>query len=240
MDDGNLRSIPNWRDCGGIIARGGQLRRGILFRSGSLDRASPDDLARVGLTRITDIVDLRSTAERRDAPDRLPPHFAGRVHHVPGYDEARAPHVAAGAAARSAGDVHRLYRDRYARMPFDPPIVRGLRLVFDVLDASAGAVLVHCAAGKDRTGVAVALVQAAVGVHRDEVRAGYLRSRPDTTDESESIAQAIMSVSPGYLDALFVAIRSEAGSVARYLSTVLNVEEERRMALQRRLVMKGR
>ena len=112
--------------------------------------------------------------------------------------------------------------------------------MFDVLDASAGAVLVHCAAGKDRTGVAVALVQAAVGVHRDEVRAGYLRSRPDTTDESESIAQAIMSVSPGYLDALFVAIRSEAGSVARYLSTVLNVEEERRMALQRRLVMKGR
>jgi protein-tyrosine phosphatase len=175
-----LDGAVNVRDLGGLPTEdGGKTADARLLRAENLQELSPSDIALlVGEIGVTTVVDLRSSSEL--ASEGLGPldGVAGVRHtHHPVLPEA-------GSATDAASDVlpTRAERD-LSRYPADPTcghylgyleerpdqVVGALRSVA----RSEGAALVHCAAGKDRTGVVVAVALSAVGVRPEAVIADY-------------------------------------------------------------------
>jgi protein-tyrosine phosphatase len=114
-------------------------------------------------------------------------------------------------------------------------------MLFDRLLHSDKAVIVNCTAGKDRTGLATALVLSALGVPRDTIMQDYLLSN-SALDMDRLLADAglnalpadaikpLLDVEPAYLDAAFEQIDKDYGSVENYLKRELGVD---RAAIQR-------
>ena len=178
-----LDGAVNVRDCGGLATDDGRLimqRR--LLRGDNLQDLSADDVKLlVEDIGVTTVVDLRSPAEvESEGPGPLT--RVGSVRHayhsvLP--EGGRATDVAAAAlASRRDGALARYSEDLrtgyYLGYLEDRPdqVVAALRAIAQ----SPGAALVHCAAGKDRTGVVVALALTAAGVRRDAVVADYVAS----------------------------------------------------------------
>ncbi|HEV2256193.1 MAG TPA: tyrosine-protein phosphatase [Streptosporangiaceae bacterium] len=176
----DLEGAVNVRDLGAMPTDdGGQTVTGRLLRGDNLQELSPSDVSRlvhdIGLTTV---VDLRSSAElASEGPAPLDAVPAVRhVHHPVVPEIGEATDVAAEAL------LLRRVQDR-SRFPTDPICGRYLGYLEDRPDQVLGAVrsiahgqgaaLVHCAAGKDRTGVVVALVLIAAGVRRQAVVADY-------------------------------------------------------------------
>jgi protein tyrosine/serine phosphatase len=133
-------------------------------------------------------------------------------------------------------------------------LVRSLTLYFEALATRDGASLLHCLAGKDRTGLAVALLHRLLGVHEDDVMADYLLTNA-AGDQKRRIAAAgdsirerygaqitdaaietLMGVDAGYLHAATRSIADRFGSTERYAEDVLGVDAARREALRERLI----
>jgi protein tyrosine/serine phosphatase len=175
-----LEGAVNVRDLGGMPTQGGgQTVAGRLLRADNLQDLVPADLTRlVRDIGVTTVVDLRSTAElvsEGPAPlDAVP--GVRHVHHPVLPEEGSGTDVVADAL------LTRGERDR-SRYPGDPACGHYLGYLEDRPDQvaaalrsitrSPGAALVHCAAGKDRTGVVVALALSAVGVRPEAIVADY-------------------------------------------------------------------
>jgi len=165
-----LTAPVNLRDLGGLAtADGRRTRSGVLYRG---DVPLPGDVAPAHVApwppRV--VVDLRS---RFEAEGRTHP-LAGPdtvVHHVPLLDQPAQPQPEQPAPP----SLRDLYLGLLERSGTD--LARAFRLVVaGVADGAPGPVLVHCAAGKDRTGVVVALLLYAAGVRRDAIVADYVRT----------------------------------------------------------------
>ncbi|MDQ4119783.1 MAG: tyrosine-protein phosphatase [Actinomycetota bacterium] len=162
----------NLRDVGGIrTADGYVLRDGVLYRGDAPQPGDPRSAHRLGLDPTTiwppaTVVDLRSEAETR-----------GRPH--PFADVARVHRVALGAslapdrvATTPAGDRDLTWAYRRLAAEAGSELAR----IVGLLAHEPGPLLVHCAAGKDRTGLVVATVLAALEVPRERIVADYLRT----------------------------------------------------------------
>jgi len=164
-----LEGLDNIRDVGGLpLVGGGTTRRGELLRSASLEFCTTSDVKHLveefGLRLV---LDLRTERER--ARSASPAAFA----------DAGVETVALSLIPEEGRTLPETEED------VDPLIHIYLGYLRDRADnvvaavrrfAAAGPTLVHCAAGKDRTGVFVALVLDAVGVERDAVVADYALS----------------------------------------------------------------
>lgn len=169
-----LASLPNLRDLGGLPAGERRwVRRGMMFRSEAPGLATPTDLealhVRLG---IAEVIDLRRPEEHDAAP--LPPALAARArwHRVPFHVDAP-PHASDRAipdGELTSADMGRFYAWVAQHN------VSQLREVLTLLAEADAPALVHCAVGKDRTGVAVGMTLLALGVATDEVVADYARS----------------------------------------------------------------
>lgn len=250
-----LEGIPNFRDAGGYpTAAGGRIRRGRLWRSAHLAGATPADLATLAGLGLTAVVDLRGAAERALLPSPLPPGRPRRVE-APAETASLAPHgEAARAPAPDAAAVEQLMVETYRQLPFRPALVAAMREGMQALAEAEGAVVVHCHAGKDRTGLAVALVHATLGVHRDDILADYLLTNAAVPAETRLVdglallsarhgkaadpaaALALMSVAPSWLEAAFAAIAGAHGGIEAYAEAVLGVDRATRSALEARLL----
>lgn len=159
-----LEGTYNLRDVGGYPAREGTVRWSSLYRSDALHRLSDagrDALAALG---VRTIVDLRDPREIEHAPSRTDGLGIETVH-VP---------IFGGAAPRSASDGVSLER------MYEHIVEERSRPLADAVAAIAdadGPTLVHCTAGKDRTGLVIALTLLAVGVDRDTVIADYAHTQ---------------------------------------------------------------
>lgn len=165
----------NCRDLGGLpIAGGGTTCRGRVFRSGRLSNLEADDVTRFDTLGIRQVCDLRLPFERERFPNDSvvatpPPQF-----HF-GYLPAHAMDTfeAINAGTIDAEGVRSSMCGQYRDMATGHPDIH--RQLFRRLLAPAAAPsLIHCSAGKDRTGVAVALLLRAAGVAREVVIADYL------------------------------------------------------------------
>jgi protein-tyrosine phosphatase len=177
----DLEGAVNVRDLGGLpTADGGSTVPGRLLRSENLQELSPADIAKlVEDIGVTTVVDLRTTGEREiEGPAPLDA--------VPGLRHAHHPVLlelgSASEAVAEALLVTKIERDR-ARYPNDitcghylgyleerPEEVTG---ALRSIATAEGAAIVHCAAGKDRTGVIVALALTAAGVRPEAIVADY-------------------------------------------------------------------
>jgi protein-tyrosine phosphatase len=248
--------IHNFRDYGGYpVAGGSRLARGRLFRSGEHTLATDADLRLVDDLDLKAVFDLRGAGEREKAPCRRPPGFAASVYAAGGETTVAAPHLDAAAGAFDAATARQNMRDRYATVPFRPLLVDLYRDYFRVLSELSASTLVNCTAGKDRTGILVALLHTALGVHTDDIFEDYLLTNSAGDNEarvgalradlqrrfgagmSDEAVRVVTSVEPDFLESAFDAIRQRHGSTEAYLTAVLNVTPEMREALADRLIV---
>ncbi len=162
--------LSNARDVGGLpLDGGGHVRAGVLLRTESLEALTASDVSRLtGLLGVRQVIDLRKDGEvLRFGRGAL--HAAGvethRLSFIP--EEGRGLVEIDDDADPVVHNYLTYLTDRGEN------VVAGVRLIAGLAD---GATVVHCAAGKDRTGVLVALVLSAVGVPRDDVVADYALS----------------------------------------------------------------
>ncbi len=227
----------NFRDVGGYRTTDGRtVRWNRLYRSGSLGRLTPAGEARLEQLGIGAIIDLRSTEERAsDTNARLT--AAGLGYWARGYAFSHGNIVTLmrNPANHTPAAARRIMLDAYRNFPREH--APGYRQLFARLGASAGAgkgaVVVNCSAGKDRSGLAAALVLTALGVPYPTIRRDFMLSNGAPGMDSLAAAMAgmlppaavppIMGVEPAYLDAAFAQIRRDYGSVNGYLNRELGV-----------------
>lgn len=257
-----LEGVHNFRDYGGyVVSGGGRLRSAHLWRSGQHHGATETDLVRIAALDLAMVFDLRSSVERTKHPCRRPEGFGAVIHyaedeniHKGGHN---APHVAAAAATarqRDAASTREGMRRNYGLIAYRPGLTAMMRKMLGELAEGRGPSLVNCMAGKDRTGIAVAMVQLATGVHRDDIIADYLLTntagnieariaagvkviREVTGQADEDVMRVLMGVEAEYLESAFDMITEKHGSIDAYLADVLGADDRLRERLRDVLVV---
>ena len=252
---GPLEGIENFRDFGGYEGAGGRLKTANFFRSGHHGRATPADLEALGAHGISLIVDLRRPEEREREPSKRWSGFSAEVISNDLANESTETWVSFVARAQpSQSDMHAYMLDYYRAAPYEPRHVDLFSRYFDALSRIEGPVLVHCSAGKDRTGVLVALTQTLAGAKEDDIVEEFLLTNVNSRLEermpmvAEYLAPLIgrtpdpwmlrtaLSVEPEYLQAAFESIRARSGSLGNYLSGVMKIDDAKRRAIESRLM----
>ncbi len=203
------------------------------------------------------VADLRRTGERLAEPNRAPEGSAWRViASDTGPSEELAPHLQflRDLDAVTVEAVRGYMCAVYEGIPYDERHVELFRSVFDALLDAPGPVLVHCAAGKDRTGVLCALILDALGVAHDDVAADYEMtnhavnidglmtqsaariSRRIGREISGDELRPLAGVAREYLEVAWRSIAARSGSLSRYRRDVLGLAEDYESALRAKLV----
>lgn len=250
-----FEGVENFRDYGDYATAAGRRLVGRrLLRSGHHARASDADLAALGDLGVSVVVDLRRTSERAAQPSRRPPAFAGRVIESRDADPGEAPHLAfLRAADLTPESVRSFMIDTYRGLPFDPRHLDLFSRYFAALADTDGAVLIHCAAGKDRTGLLAALTHHLAGVGEEDALEDYLLTNTAVDLEarapevaaviernfgrrpSDAATRAFLGVEAEYLAAAFDAVRDRHGSLDAYLREALGVGPALRARIEARL-----
>jgi len=176
----HLASIPNVRTIGGLAVRGGRVREGAVYRSGSLRDATGDDLRRLAERGVTTFVDLRMPDEidAGGGPPRLEP-FGIRWVSMPlsGMTEAFRQIARPEVNDYVASSLHIL-----------DGAVAVVPALFALLSDAPGAVAYGCTLGKDRTGVVSALLLAALGADAGVLCDDYAESACCLARHGEKLA----------------------------------------------------
>lgn len=214
-----LEGIHNFRDFGGYaVVGGGRVKTGLLWRSAQHGDATDADLEVIDRLGIKTVVDLRGPSEREAKPCRRPDGFAAEVLFHPEETAGLALHTEAADGVLTAAEARAAMIRLYAGIAFRPNLVPMIRRYLAVLARGAESSLVHCVAGKDRTGFAVALVQRLLGVHADDVMADYLLTN-DASRLDERIASGGFAAMPRYAGLDAETVRALWGVDADYLAT---------------------
>ncbi|MGW2542239.1 tyrosine-protein phosphatase [Kitasatospora sp. NPDC001574] len=228
----HLASAPNFRDAGGYRTTDGRwVRTGVVYRSGDLSRLTDQDLAKLRRLGIRTVFDLRTPAEQKAAPDRLPAGATAVSANVLGAADTGAFDVTTPqAAVRAMVDAERtMVSADSARTAY--------RSVLDSLvERDDEGILFHCTAGKDRTGWASAALLTALGVPRETVEADYLASNTYRAAEIaatlaqlppayQAVYRPLLDVRPEYLNAGFDEVRQRFGSFDGYLRSGLGLDQ---------------
>ena len=250
-----FEGVHNFRDFGGYSASDRTIAKGVLFRSGSHAQASDADLERLSGMGIATVIDLRRPEEKTRNVSRRWRGFACKVVENHDNHEGAEGWDSFMRAWDMTGDSFHAFQLRYyEEAPFVPRLVDLLARYFAALEQSEGAVLVHCAAGKDRTGLAAALTHHVLGVHRDDMMADYLLTNESGRFEKtvETYLDVIekrfgkrppleamkvaMSVHPDYLERSLGVMAARAGSIDSYVRDVLGVTDDVRERIAARLL----
>jgi len=170
-----LRSLLNFRDAGGLrLASGGKMKTGLVYRSANPDRISKKDIVSLKEIGIKTIIDLRGPSEFKKRKAIIP---GVKIINLP-LDFREVTHQ----------KIRPLIKLRYDPEEIDR-IINGLYI--DIIDASRGVLgkvaslilepgyvplLIHCQAGKDRTGIISAMLQMIAGAEREEIIRDYMAS----------------------------------------------------------------
>lgn len=154
-----LETSFNTRDAGGYITHDGRrVRHGVLFRSDGLHRLSPVASKRLLALGLRSMIDLRTFAEIAEHPNPFANSEHAQYHHLPIFER----HVNG-----LPPSLEIMYEHMFARK-------QAIRNVFATLaQPNTFPTLVHCVAGKDRTGVVIALLHSLCGVPDEHIAADY-------------------------------------------------------------------
>lgn len=248
-----LDGAPNFRDFGGypVAQTGRRVKYGRLFRAGHLADLSARDLAVVADLGISHLYDFRRSFEQEHKPNH--PEVLAVVDHVIHLD------ITPGNQAGSLDVVtntdslpdesHKFMCDINRELALSHQL--SFKRVFDGLLTDPDAtILVHCAAGKDRTGFAAAVVLLALGVDLDVVMQDYmltqhyflpsdqipmLRDKYGFEGVSDAVLEPIVGTRQEYLQAGIDAMLDHSGSIEQYLRDAFGLGEIERQLLRERL-----
>lgn len=234
-----IEGTINARDLGGLPTDDGRrVRRGVLIRSAELDKLTDRGLAALRDQHcVATILDLRSTRERTKRPPANGLHSGLTLVH---YDYATSSADMERLWAKGEvihAEVHAMMLDIYRRLPWEQ--AEGFRLLFELVETGRMPILFHCAAGKDRTGVAAALLLSALGVTRDAIYDDFLMSERCFEANRARFAgngadalllraewEPILRTDRAYLDAMFAAFDARGG-VEFYFAGTLGFDASR-------------
>ena len=253
-----LTGVRNFRDVGGIpTADGRRLRPGVLFRSGHLAHATEEDAAFLGSLGLHTVFDFRNSADQAlEGPDVELPGV--RYMNVPltdpadgaefwrmvrdgELDQLRMVLSDGRGAARMIASYRSIIKGRTAEHS---------RVLHALADDSVPA-LMHCAAGKDRAGLSIAVTLMALGVEKEAIEADYLesnsphrrykmhrseKSRAGMSPEVLELLSPLFDARTTYLAAALTTIDETWGGVEQYLSQGLGLTAATRERLRERLL----
>ncbi|MGW8949279.1 tyrosine-protein phosphatase [Streptomyces sp. NPDC055709] len=253
-----LSGVRNFRDVGGLpTVDGHRTRYGRLFRSGHLAHATGSDAAFLGSLGLHTIFDFRNAADHKlEGPDVELPGVRNvniplsdpadgaefwRMVRDGDLDQLKAILADGKAAGRMTASYRTIIKERTAEHS----------RVLHALAQDSVPALMHCAAGKDRAGLSIAISLLAVGVEREAIEADYLKSndphrrykvrRSDTSPAGMSpevmeLLSPLFDARAEYLAAAFATMDEVWGGTERYLSEGLKLAPETRERLRERLL----
>ncbi len=244
-----LEGSPNFRDLGGYETTDGRrVRWGQIYRSGALDELTDTDLATLESLGVKLVCDLRSPTEVEAAPDRALPGAAALS--IPVFDKSVDPQAVREAVL--AGDVSTLGAPGELLLEGSRAFITDFSPEFEqmmsrLMDRKYRPALVHCSGGKDRAGLASAIVLLTLGVPEKTVMEDYLLSNTYRAEENAGaitqlqalldpqeleVVRALIEVRPEYLQTSIDTMKDEYGSVDRYLRKGLGISKAERKRFQ--------
>ncbi len=259
----HLKGTTNTRDIGGYQTSDHRtLRWRQIIRSENLSRLTPEDFQQLEEMGVKTVIDLRTDREVEQSPTVWQGDHPPRFYHFP------------------IGDAHNdwfnaqrklIKSNRFTEEQSLEHMVEGYRMIAEegppsyqklmdlVLDQSNWPVLIHCSAGKDRAGVATALILEALGVDRKTIMEDFLLTNEVGHSEKKAIVLSkerknsgsgnkfsrgpsasawfpIVGVRPEMLEAFYASVEGQYGSMDAFL-TELGVDLDARRALAASLTM---
>ncbi|MFF1692304.1 tyrosine-protein phosphatase [Streptomyces sp. NPDC058257] len=258
LSEPELTGVRNFRDVGGLPTTDGRrVRHGRLFRSGHLAHATAADAAFLATLNLHTVYDFRNAADQRlEGPDvelpgvrnvNLP--LTDPAHGAEFWtmvrdgdiDQLRAALSDGQAAGRMSETYREIIKDRTAEHS----------RILNEMAADSVPALMHCAAGKDRAGLSIAVTLLAVGVERDAIEADYLESnathrrykvrRGDNSPSAMSpevmrLLSPLFEARAEYLAAAFETIEQTWGDTQTYLADGLGLTPQTRERLREHLL----
>jgi protein-tyrosine phosphatase len=233
-----LEGASNFRDLGGYpTADGRTVRWRQIFRSNHLGHLTAADIAIVRGLGVRSAFDFRGRDERAVAVCGVEEITVHSLPIEPTVVAALRARLAAGTL--SADDALEIMRESYRN--YVRLNTHSFRTLFAHLVDERAPLVIHCTAGKDRTGFACALVLRSLGVADDVIAEDYLltnrfyRRDPSAgTDLPDDVRQAIGSVDASFLAAGLQAVSADYGDLETYFRDGLGLGDRERAALRER------
>ena len=240
-----LEGAVNFRDLGGYATTDyRRIHTGRIYRAGDISRLTDADMQELERRKIYTVIDFRSEDESAAAPDRLPtgadylPLSAGSAN-MTDWD------VFTGGRSSGTDVMIAFYSDISAFREKYRPFFRKLLMLPDT-----SAVVFHCSAGKDRTGIAAALFLYALDIPIETIMNDYVASNYYRKAENEKIidfmvheqkidrkmATEIMEANPLYLEATFQALKKQYGSIDSFIYKELGMNEAAKLRLREKFL----
>ena len=250
-----MEAINNFRDFGGYKTYNGtRLKKGLLYRSGDLSKATDADLEQIHALGIKTICDLRSEGERKYEPDRVPTAKPFTFFNVPmrpivdyhGRSLGRLLSLMFGSERRRdyVAESYQAYRE-YATN-YLPQLKAFFRRISNPENLP---VLIHCSAGKDRTGVLASLIQMVLGVPFEIAMDDYLKTNGNLSAYTEDIFRRLSKLGyfgvpwkrlyvplfaarSDFLNAAIEQVKEEFGAVDEWFRRGLGLSDNDKLVLQ--------
>ena len=248
-----MHSIHNFRDFGGYKTQNGtSLKRGLLYRSGDLSKASNSDLDYIASLGINTVCDLRSEFERQKEPDRTPiakPFTFFNIPMRPIVDyHGRSLRRLFSLMFGSERKMDYIAESYLAYREYATNYLPQLKALFHRISNPENLpLLVHCSAGKDRTGVVSSLIQLVLGVPFDTVMEDYLITNENLDAYTQEIYRRLSKLAyfgvpwrmyaplfdarSDYLSAALSQVKEEFGVLDQWIRRGLGFSEEDQAAL---------
>jgi protein-tyrosine phosphatase len=234
----NLAGASNFRDLGGYPAKDGRtVRWRQIFRSNHLGHLTEADIAALRPLGLKSAFDFRGVEERTEAVCAVAEIAVHSLPVEPSVTAEMRSRLAAGVPV-SAADAAEVMRDSYRN--YVRHSTSCYRTLFAHLLEDRAPLVIHCTAGKDRTGFACALILHALGVPTDVIAEDYLLTsrffrRPTTSsDLPDDVRQVLGSVESSFLAAAFETISADYGGLENYFSEGLGLGAQQRARLEAR------
>ena len=242
IDDYSDRHYPfegcfNFRDIGGYLGLDGKrVKKGLYFRTGRQDRMTQKELAQLTDLKISTQIDLRKPDEVLDQ-GKGPLETMGANY----INIAVIPEGGSDQLSKLVGDTGISGKRYLGYLEFGP--TSWLRLFGILSNLENLPVVLHCTAGKDRTGVSTAFLLSVLGVNRDLIEADYLLTNLDTERQADFI-ESTVGYPDGYdRESMITAagvpkdamkdfldgVESKWGSAVEYLKKIGVTEEQMEM-----------
>jgi protein-tyrosine phosphatase len=228
-----LEGLHNLRDLGGYAAQDGhETRWGRIYRSDSPHRLTPDGVQQLEGLGVTTVIDLRHAGELESAPNPLAslPDYR----HISLFSGLKSDPLTA------LDSLEALYEATLEQCG------EAVREVIETVAHADGAVLLHCTAGKDRTGMISALLLLAVGVPSEDVVNDYALTAIHAKDLLEGLLEKtkqaggdagrfarFLTAEPETMRSTLAALHAKHGSARAYLESI-GVSSETLAQLERR------
>ena len=247
MREVKLQGAVNFRDMGGYATKDGHhVKWNKIYRSADISKLTDNDLAILSQRKIDYDVDLRGVEESKKAPDHINPN-TDYILCPAGSDANMNDWMKSIAGLKSGGDSMMLVF--YSKTEF---LADRYRPFFEKLIAlpDQEALVFHCTAGKDRTGIGAALLLFALGVPYETISDDYVATNYYRRNENEKainamvqymhinegVAKDMLGTKKEYLDKTFNAIRLKYGSIENFIKNQMGFDDVKLALLKKKLL----